>query len=58
MDLRGLDIPIERHGGVDLYIAKIDIEMTLDSASLSFCGVYGKGTSNEKRFEPKLVQFV
>jgi hypothetical protein len=60
MDLRDVDIPITTatYNGSPLYVAKIDIEMTLDSASLSFCGVYAKGTSKEKRFEPQYVQFV
>lgn len=57
MDLRGLAIPIKTYGGVALYEATIDIEMTLESASLAFCGVYAKGTSNERRFAPKLVEF-
>jgi hypothetical protein len=58
MDLQGLDVPIKSENGTDFYVANIDIEMTLDSASLSFCGVFGKGTSHEKRFAPKLVPFV
>lgn len=58
MDLRDVEIPTRTHKGTPLHVAKIDIEMTLDSASLSFCGVYGKGTNKEKRFEPQYVQFV
>lgn len=57
MDLRDINIPKETHKGTELYVAKIDIEMILDSASLSFCGVYAKGTSKEKRFKPNHVQF-
>lgn len=61
MDLQGLHVPITEHQGIRLYVAKFDIEMTLESASLSFCGVYKNtdwwGVYSEKRFQPEFVQF-
>lgn len=48
-----MKIPVETSDRAQIYVAKLDIEMTLDSASLSFCGVFGK-----KRTEPTMVQFV
>lgn len=57
MDIGDLDVPIRTRNGTSVYVANIDIEMTLDSASLSFCAVC-KGTYKEKRSEQKLVKFV
>ncbi|KAJ5921154.1 Hsp70 family chaperone [Penicillium verhagenii] len=56
LELHGLDIPITRKNGCNFYEAEFVIEMTLHAASLSFCGVYGKGSS-AKRFPAKKVQF-
>lgn len=53
VDVRRMKIPVETTDGAQVYVAKLDIEMTLDSASLSFCGVVGN-----KRTEPRMVQFV
>lgn len=58
MDISHLTVPTEIHKGKVFYVAKIDIEMVLESASLKFCGIYGKGTDSEKRFEPQLVTFM
>jgi hypothetical protein len=59
LDLKGLSIDGTIWiNGTQFYVAKFVIEMTLHSASLSFCGVYGKGTANPKRFAPRHVQFV
>lgn len=57
VELGNLNVPIETHDGKDFYVANIDIEMILESASLSFCGVCGDAYG-ETRSEPKLVQFV
>lgn len=52
------DIPAKKvwRRGVELYVVKFDVEMTVDSAGLVFCAVFGSGTKNAKRFEPKHVQ--
>ncbi|KAF9732889.1 hypothetical protein PMIN06_007483 [Paraphaeosphaeria minitans] len=57
MDLKGLFIPTIIKGGQEFYEARFDIEMTLRAASLSFCGVYGKGTPEAKRFPATNVVF-
>ncbi|OAG11476.1 putative Hsp70 family chaperone [Paraphaeosphaeria sporulosa] len=57
MDLRGLSIPTITKGAQEFYEARFDIEMTLRAASLSFCGVYGKGTPEAKRFPATNVVF-
>ena len=57
LDLRGLNIPTRLVDGKEFYEANFDIEMTLHAASLSFCGVYGKGTPNAKRFPAADVVF-
>lgn len=57
VDLSDLDVPIEIRNGDKVYVATIDIEMMLESASLSFCAVY-TGGSEEKRSEPKSVSFL
>lgn len=58
MDLGGLDIPVRTRNGAQVYVAELDIEMTLDSASLSFRGVCRDANGDEKRSKPKWVQFV
>lgn len=57
MDLRGLFIPTIWKGGEEFYEAKFDVEMTLNAARVSFCGVYGKGTPEVKRFPATNVIF-
>ena len=57
MDLPRHSIPTRWQGGKEFYEAKFDIEMTLHAASLSFCGVYGKGTPEVKRFPATNVVF-
>ncbi|KAF7532041.1 hypothetical protein G7054_g8324 [Neopestalotiopsis clavispora] len=52
MDLTGMDVPIETHNGQPLYIAKFEILVILESASLSFSGRY-----NGKEFPAKKVKF-
>ncbi|KAF2445472.1 putative Hsp70 family chaperone [Karstenula rhodostoma CBS 690.94] len=57
IDLEGLFIPTIWKDGKEFYEAKFDIEMTLHAASLSFCGVYGKGTPEARRFPATNVVF-
>jgi hypothetical protein len=59
LNLEGLPINDTKWiNDTEFYVAKFVIEMTLDSASLSFYGVYGKDTANPKRCEPIQVQLV
>jgi hypothetical protein len=57
LDLQGLPIPTIKKDGMEFYKASFDIEMTLHATSLSFCGVYGKGTPTAKRFPATDVLF-
>ncbi|CZS93503.1 uncharacterized protein RAG0_03781 [Rhynchosporium agropyri] len=58
LDLTGLTLPIIQRGGQQLYEAEFFIEMTLRGTNLSFCGVYGIGTSYEKRFPGRDIKFL
>ncbi|QKX64444.1 uncharacterized protein TRUGW13939_11618 [Talaromyces rugulosus] len=57
LDLHGLNIPTIQIGSTEFHQATFTIKMSLNSASLSFCGVYVKGTPDEKRFPAEQVQF-
>lgn len=57
LDLRGLTIPTISHNGGRLYKAIFEIEMILEATSLTFCGVYGRNTPNERRCPAKKVSF-
>ncbi|PVH95356.1 hypothetical protein DM02DRAFT_571322 [Periconia macrospinosa] len=57
IDLEGMDIPTRWIKGRKFYEAKFDVEMTLYSASLSFCAVYTHGRE-VKRFEAKNIRFL
>lgn len=56
IDLKDVDIPTRWIKGRKFYDARFDVEMTLHSASLSFCAVYTHG-QEVKRFEAKNVRF-
>ncbi|KAK2592046.1 hypothetical protein QQS21_010246 [Conoideocrella luteorostrata] len=57
LELQKSDMSMVEINGVEFYQAIFKVEMTLHSASLSFCGVYGH-SPNERRFAPKKVRFV
>ncbi|TQV94208.1 Hsp70 family chaperone [Cordyceps javanica] len=59
LDLRGLTIPKITHteGKTWFYKAVFEIEMILEATSLSFCGVYGRNTPDERRCPAKKVSF-
>ncbi|EGX95281.1 Hsp70 family chaperone, putative [Cordyceps militaris CM01] len=59
LDLRGLTIPTIAHnrGRTRLYQAYFEIEMILEATSLTFCGVYGRNTPDERRCPAKKVSF-
>lgn len=52
MDLSDMDVPVETYNDQPLYVAKFEILMRLESASLSFSGRY-KG----KEFPAKRLTF-
>ncbi|CAI6334531.1 unnamed protein product [Periconia digitata] len=56
IDLQGLKIPTRWIKGRQYYEAKFEVEMTLHSASLSFCGVYTHN-GEKKRFKATDVRF-
>ncbi|OAQ98194.1 hypothetical protein LLEC1_02306 [Akanthomyces lecanii] len=57
LDLEGLPIPTVVMDGDNFYEARFEIEMILRATSLAFCGVYGRGTANERRCAAKTVDF-
>ncbi|EJP61364.1 Hsp70 family chaperone, putative [Beauveria bassiana ARSEF 2860] len=59
LDLQGLTIPTIPHNGgrTRFYKANFEIEMILEATSLTFCGVYGRNTPDERRCPAKKVSF-
>ncbi|RDA93953.1 hypothetical protein CP533_5033 [Ophiocordyceps camponoti-saundersi (nom. inval.)] len=57
LEFKGITIPKRRGDQGDFHVAEFEIDMKLESASLSFRGVYGRNTPDQKWFDPTVVEW-
>ncbi|RCI09643.1 hypothetical protein L249_3982 [Ophiocordyceps polyrhachis-furcata BCC 54312] len=57
LEFGGIPIPRQHFPQGEFHVARFEIEMRLESASLSFRGVYGRRSANPKWFDPVGVEW-